>query len=396
VEPYLHRCLDSLVNQTLKDIEIICINDCSSDNSLAILKEYAEKDDRIKIIDFEKNQGVGKARNRGMEIAKGEYFGFCDSDDYVDLDFYEKLYDKAKKTEADMAKSSLKMKKIDWVKEYSYITRIRSSKYDDISIHWCYIYKASLLKVCKISYLEGVKFGEDAFFLIKSLFYSKKIEIVDDVFYHYILRKDGAATSSFGDVLINSFGFSLICDFINETVLDKNEYEDFFCKVFMSFLFGLFSFVIPEYRKTFINILVDNYKNRKHPVSFKNLPKFLEESDFENADILFEKMGIFSQYPEIKIDDLQNRKLYIWGAGSDGREALAQCDSNGWKVENFLDSSQQVKEFNGYKVLQPQYLLDSKNRDFFIVISSRIYACEIAEICERAGLKEGKDFFFFF
>jgi len=108
VEPYLHRCLDSLVNQTLKDIEIICINDCSPDNSLDILKEYAEKDERINIINFEKNQGVSVARNTGIEIAKGEYIGFVDSDDYVDLDFYEKLYKKARETDADMVKASLK------------------------------------------------------------------------------------------------------------------------------------------------------------------------------------------------------------------------------------------------------------------------------------------------
>jgi glycosyltransferase involved in cell wall biosynthesis len=79
VEPYLRRCLDSLVNQTLKDIEIICINDCSPDKSLIILKEYAGKDNRIKIIDFEKNQGVSVARNSGMKIAKGEYIGLLRS-----------------------------------------------------------------------------------------------------------------------------------------------------------------------------------------------------------------------------------------------------------------------------------------------------------------------------
>jgi glycosyltransferase involved in cell wall biosynthesis len=359
---------------------------------LAILKEYAEKDDRVKIIDLGKNQGECVAKNTGKDAAKGEYIGFCDSDDYVDLDFYEKLYDKAKKTGADMVKSSVSQKKAEGIKEYSYITRIENSKYCNVAYHVCYIYKTSLLKMYHINYLKGIKFGGDAFFLLKSLFYSKKIEIVNDVFYHYILRKNGAATSYIGDVLINSFGFPLICDFINETVLDKDEYEDFFCNVLTSFLFGLFSFVTPEYKKFFINIIVDNYKNKKHPVSFKNLPKFLEKSDFENADVLFEKMNIFSQYPEIKIDNLQNCKLYIWGAGSNGVDALIQCDNNGWKIEAFLDSNSQVSEFNGYKVLQPQYLLDSKSRDFFIVISSRIYAGEIAKICEKAGLKEGLDF----
>jgi hypothetical protein len=86
------------------------------------------------------------------------------------------------------------------------------------------------------------------------------------------------------------------------------------------------------------------------------------------------------------------KEIYIWGARSNGVDALIQYDNNGWKIEAFLDSNSQISEFNGYKVLQPQYLLDSKSRDFFIVISSRAYAGEIAEICERAGLREGLDF----
>ena len=94
VEKYLPKCLDSLINQTLSDIEIICINDCSTDNSLEILEEYASKDERIKIIDLKENQGAAAARNKGLEIAKGEYLGFVDPDDYVDLNFYEELYKK--------------------------------------------------------------------------------------------------------------------------------------------------------------------------------------------------------------------------------------------------------------------------------------------------------------
>ena len=83
VENYLKQCLDSVVNQTLKEIEIICINDGSTDNSKQILEDYARKDDRIKIIN-RKNSGQGVARNVGIKYAKGEYIGFVDSDDWVD------------------------------------------------------------------------------------------------------------------------------------------------------------------------------------------------------------------------------------------------------------------------------------------------------------------------
>ncbi len=102
-EKYLRKCLDSVCNQTLKDIEIICVNDCSSDDSLAILQEYASQDNRIKIINFTQNKGVAIARNTAIDEAKGEYIGFVDSDDYIDLDFYEKLYNKAVETGAEVA-----------------------------------------------------------------------------------------------------------------------------------------------------------------------------------------------------------------------------------------------------------------------------------------------------
>ena len=107
VEKHLERCLDSVVNQTLKDIEIICVNDASTDNSINILKKYAQKDKRINIIDLPENLGAGNARNKALDIAKSEYIGFIDSDDFVDLDFYKKLYSKAKTENAQVAKGSI-------------------------------------------------------------------------------------------------------------------------------------------------------------------------------------------------------------------------------------------------------------------------------------------------
>ena len=85
VEQYIKDCLDSIINQTMDDIEIICVNDGSLDNSLQVLEEYAQKDARIKIISQE-NQGQGIARNNGLKIANGEYITFIDPDDWVDVD----------------------------------------------------------------------------------------------------------------------------------------------------------------------------------------------------------------------------------------------------------------------------------------------------------------------
>lgn len=101
VEKYLEQCLKSVINQTFKDIEIICINDGSTDNSLEILEAFQKQDERIKIIN-KQNEGQGIARNEGLKIAKGEYISFIDPDDWVEQGMYEFLYNKFLETNAQI------------------------------------------------------------------------------------------------------------------------------------------------------------------------------------------------------------------------------------------------------------------------------------------------------
>lgn len=124
-EKYLKECLDSVINQTLKEIEIICINDCSTDSSLKILEEYAKKDNRIKIFNTEKSSGgPATGRNIGIEKSIGEYIGFIDNDDYIDKRFYEELYKTAKKYDADI------------VNNLNIIDYYENGKYEK---NWCHI-----------------------------------------------------------------------------------------------------------------------------------------------------------------------------------------------------------------------------------------------------------------
>ena len=83
-EKYLEQCLESVINQTYKDLEIICVNDASTDNSFDVINEYSKKDSRIKYINFETNKGVSAARNVGLEAATGDYICFIDSDDWIE------------------------------------------------------------------------------------------------------------------------------------------------------------------------------------------------------------------------------------------------------------------------------------------------------------------------
>lgn len=101
VEAYLSRCLDSILSQTLQDIEVIAVNDGSTDASGEILDQYASKDTRIIVI-HKKNGGVSAARNDGIQLVKGEYIGFVDPDDWIDHDMYEALYHSAVEEKADI------------------------------------------------------------------------------------------------------------------------------------------------------------------------------------------------------------------------------------------------------------------------------------------------------
>lgn len=107
VEKYLDRCVESLVNQTLKDIEIILVDDESPDRVPEMCDKWAKKDNRIKVI-HKKNGGLGMACNSGLEVANGEYVAFCDSDDWVDAEMYEKLFEEAICQNSDMVFSGLK------------------------------------------------------------------------------------------------------------------------------------------------------------------------------------------------------------------------------------------------------------------------------------------------
>ena len=101
-EKYVERCLDSLINQTYKNLEIIVVNDCSPGNISEIVEEYKSNDDRIKIVNHKKNRGLFQARLSGSEIATGDYICFVDSDDYVDLDFYREMIFTAEKSKSDI------------------------------------------------------------------------------------------------------------------------------------------------------------------------------------------------------------------------------------------------------------------------------------------------------
>ncbi len=196
VEKYLKRCLDQLINQTLKEIEIICVNDGSKDNSLDILEEYSQKDSRIFVVSQE-NAGLSVARNTGMNYVKGEYIGYVDSDDWVDLDFYEKLYNAAKRNDCDIAVADFKRKhpnkdkiRLNITEEKVFTTpedKFLACKTYREGCVWNKIYRTEFLKRIDLKFVPGMYY-EDRDFTARSLFYSDKLVTVPNTYYDYFVN----------------------------------------------------------------------------------------------------------------------------------------------------------------------------------------------------------------
>ena len=188
-EKYVSKCFDSLVNQSLKDIEIIVIDDGSTDKTQEIVKDYANKDGRIKII-TQTNQKQGAARNRGLEIAQGEYVTFVDADDWIDGDYLEKMYKAVKKYNVNSAISSMRREKKNRSRWHIKFNEEKlcyglNEILEAINLHLeagGRLYKFSEIK--DLRFAEN-SYWEDGFYTIQALYKEKSLIIVPDVVYHY-------------------------------------------------------------------------------------------------------------------------------------------------------------------------------------------------------------------
>lgn len=199
VEKYLKECLDSVLAQTFKDLQVILVDDGSTDQSGKICDEYAAKDDRVTVI-HQSNKGAAEAKNTALEQIKGEYFVFVDSDDYLENNMIETLLTAAKKAQADIVECGF----IDEYKQKSQVHELTSEnkEYTMKSYMKYYIenWNASLLwnKIFKTDVLKDIRFRherrciDDEFFTYKLVLKSEKIVVIPGAYYHYRKRKSGA------------------------------------------------------------------------------------------------------------------------------------------------------------------------------------------------------------
>lgn len=194
-EKYLKRCFDALMGQTLEDIEVIAVNDGSTDNSMSILKEYEEKfPQKIRILSKE-NGGQATARNLGIKESTGEYIGFADSDDYVDQTMFQKMYELAKKQDADLVEchyhyiqeSKGVLKKLATRGEIKEHKNQKDMFLNPQVSPWNKIYRREVLMQEDVTFPEGLIY-EDTSFYIKTIPFVKKSAYLDEHLVYYFLR----------------------------------------------------------------------------------------------------------------------------------------------------------------------------------------------------------------
>lgn len=206
VEKYLNKCVDSILNQTFRDFELILVDDGSPDNSGAICDQYAEQDSRVKVIHNE-NRGISEARNSGINIAKGKYYGFVDSDDYIAEDMFEILYKNIRKYNADISSVELisvqngvlktkNKKNVEKVYNQKETMQAVIEGTDFYAYVWNKLYLSSLFK--DIRFPKGKTF-EDAIIMFKLLKKVNKVVICNMGKYYYVRHHDSIMGSDYSD-----------------------------------------------------------------------------------------------------------------------------------------------------------------------------------------------------
>jgi glycosyltransferase involved in cell wall biosynthesis len=205
VEKYLSRCIDSILSQTYKNLEIILVDDGSTDNSPMICDDYKNKDSRIRVV-HKKNEGVSVARNTGLDLANGTYISFVDSDDWIEPNLYERVITCINEKKADIVKYHYVVEENGVSKNtgcnYNYTGFVDKKELISILLAakiqgecWSYVFKKELLSK-SLRFENNIIYGEDILFTVELFLIANSIYFVEDSFYHYFQSNDGSVTKN--------------------------------------------------------------------------------------------------------------------------------------------------------------------------------------------------------
>lgn len=344
VEKYIHQCLNSIVNQTLTDIEIICINDGSTDSTLAILQEYAARDSRIVIIN-KSNSGYGDSMNKGLERASGEYIGIIESDDWAELDMFESLYSLALDYDCDMVKSRYYLYWSEPKEKYEinptpqeYTDRLLlNADCADCTIFppsiWSAIYRREMIKRWDIRFLTtpGASY-QDTSFYIKTWMVSRTIYISNKAWVRYRQDNMNSSVKSQNKIFAVAHEYRSVESFIDQWNLDRRWLPVKNKMKFYSYMWN-FSRLSYSGRKCFLPIMQKDFSD----ILNSSTLSFFNKHDLH----MLRQVAYYPKYFLLKISFLEGLKKmakqtlcnlplidYIFPIGSRRRELVKKIVKN--------------------------------------------------------------------
>jgi glycosyltransferase involved in cell wall biosynthesis len=309
-EKTLVRCVDSLINQSLQDIEIILINDGSSDDSYNIIENYARLDNRIKIID-QNNKGLSFVRNRGIEDAKGKYILHIDSDDWIESDMCKIMYTESEKYNADIVTSSVffdypnrsVIKKEPYCKicDFNKFLELFATKRGLNSV--CNkLIKRSLYVSNNIRHYEDITLGEDSSTLLRLIVFAKNIVTIDRAFYHYIRSDDSMSGIKNIKVIEYVRAIEKVENFYRENDLNTEIFPVLRYKIGYKLLY---LYLFRKKKKEIYKDFVESYR-----LFFNEIIDIVHNRYFLKLPIL-DKLFIFSQFMMKRLNILKIKKSSI-------------------------------------------------------------------------------------
>lgn len=374
VEQYLSQCLDSIINQTLSDIEIICINDGSTDGSGEILSQYAIKDNRIRVITKD-NTGYGHSMNVGVKVASGKYIGIVESDDFAENNMFEILYKIAEENQVEVVKSNFFSHYLfgDVLEKYlpnekcgdmlSFLSKGNRRFLELGTPIWTGLYRRDFLLNNNIFFTEtpGASY-QDTAFGIKIMMCVNKIYFCKEAFLHY--RRDNMESSvhSLNKVFCICDEFDELWKFVKtrEDILDATQY----CLAAEEYDRYMFSYnrIADRHREKFLirmiedfkllserNLLNANYWDYEKWMNVQKMIRYPERVLYKN---IIETQS-HSMYFTAFFQELEKFKhIYIYGAGRIGQETIAFLKNRNLTVQAFLvsQSNNNLTEIDGVPV----------------------------------------------
>lgn len=285
VEQFIERCIESILNQTFNDIEVLIVNDCTPDSSMAIVNRYAAKDSRIRIVEHEYNRGLMRARQTGYKAAKGDYITFCDSDDTLELDAIEKLLRKAVETGADVVSGELyfiptngkaelhrggQTLKYGGNSESAY----KSLLLGEIGHNLCSkLFKREILQNYEYETFDNFVNAEDGYLFYQVVNNSKLIVHTDNHVYNYYQNMDSSTQKR---LTMNGIRSILLLLLLRKKIMVQ--YKE----------------IAPLFSKFITNALVDKYKNGyRKELSLDNLINEYGLSEFVSNKYMLINYGFF-------------------------------------------------------------------------------------------------------